>query len=56
MHVHRFMAEIELESDLLYAVTFDQQIEDFTLARGQHFQRGGRPLAAAQLRSASAHR
>ncbi len=27
------MAEIELESDLLYAVAFDQQIEDFTLAR-----------------------
>jgi hypothetical protein len=48
MHVHRFMAEIELERDLLYAVAFDQQIEDFTLARGQHFQRRGRLIAAAQ--------
>lgn len=56
MYVYRFMAEIELESDLLYAVASDQQIEYFTLARGQHFQRRGRLLAAAQLRSASAHR
>ena len=38
MNVHRFMAEVELESDLFYAVAFDQQIKHFALARGQYLQ------------------
>ena len=48
MDVHRLMAELELEGDLLDAVAFNQQIKDFAFTRGEHLQHLRRLLSAAQ--------